>query len=907
MRAIWVSISVILLDQFTKLAIQFSNLSDSLSFVMGELALVVLKTSPIEQQHLLGAMQESRAWMLLAGILIFHTMLARWGSLYHFITFRTSLGLQLASGGTFSYLIDYVLRGSIPSSIELQMGEAFTLKAGPADLALVTGFALLLYILISGKTRLRSKITLLNTPPAALGLSVVPRGVDNIHIDAHLSPEFCRTTSKIINYLVNLLIETQGKGNKLVIPPYLLGPFQKSFLQLHQLALRKAKGMGEAQVVDLFYLSLIKFIHDEVSNSVAARIQHGKEHTNTIANQQSAKASYQKIESLSRHKEKVVTQVNKTIVEELVSGQMVNLRKGVRGFLGRKRSFALDAITTPLIIANGSDNDDVLFEHYLLFGRGKHQSNSFMQFDRVLDETLREYLPLLNESDETDKETDSISRDFDSSNTTAEVLSRPSVLMHPSNITILFDQEWARKKLSKSNLLKRWRKHRKFRTHLKFQDRLTKLVFQRLEKAGLVRWICATYEVKAYLRQNRSDVSPRGLISLIVECETPKELLQRVDVLTRTLKAPPKNEEVVTLWKRVRQQPRTILQKHFISFMNDFSRYRRDLLLLYKFNKAASEIVLQTDEKTLQTSRSNYTLYDFMLPSEETSRQSDIKSHIIIKADLRGSTEVTDKLTQLALNPATHFERHFFTPINQLIEEHGAEKVFIEGDAIILSLYNHGDIHQDHLIAARACALAAGILNAIANQNEELQCYGLPRLELGIGIAYADHPPRFLFDGNHQITISPAINRADRLSACTWSIRNWRERIDAPASNVEVYQPSDRTLGRGEKAQKELVYNLNGILIEPEIFETLQDELSPKRIKNTLADMQESELFAIKVPDLDGSTRSLVIRKAPVKVYDPDHQLDECPIVDNSYFYEVIYNEEIINSLRHNASKLTQK
>jgi hypothetical protein len=349
----------------------------------------------------------------------------------------------------------------------------------------------------------------------------------------------------------------------------------------------------------------------------------------------------------------------------------------------------------------------------------------------------------------------------------------------------------------------------------------------------------------------------------------------------------------------MRQNKDHLLRQHLAAFVSDFSRYRRDLQLLYKFHSASNQITLLSDDKAILTSRANFTLYEFLFPEEKKgNEQLAIRSHIIIKADLRGSTEVTDRLNQLALNPATHFDRNFFSPINEVINHFGAEKVFIEGDAIILILNDYAGAAQDNLIASRACALAANILRIVAKQNKELLCYGLPELELGIGVAYSNESPRFLFDGDHKITISPAINRADRLSACTWSVRNWRKKLGAPATHVEVYQPSDLALGHGEKAQKELVYNLNGILIEPAVFDLLQKELSPKRIVNKLPHKQDSQLFVIKVPDMGGTSSSLLIRQAPVKVYDPKYRLEECPVVEGRYFYEVIHDKKILDSLR---------
>ena len=57
-----------------------------------------------------------------------------------------------------------------------------------------------------------------------------------------------------------------------------------------------------------------------------------------------------------------------------------------------------------------------------------------------------------------------------------------------------------------------------------------------------------------------------------------------------------------------------------------------------------------------------------------------------MKADVRGSTTVTDELQNKGLNPASYFSTRFFNPINKILETYGAHKVFIEGDAIISEL-----------------------------------------------------------------------------------------------------------------------------------------------------------------------------------------------------------------------------
>jgi lipoprotein signal peptidase len=900
MRVIWISITIFLLDQLTKYAIQLNQLAESVPFAQGGLTLLIIKNSDITAQQLHAALLNSTSWMLLGGLIVIPLLILRWNTHFHFITFRTLLGLQLTAGGILSHAFDFILRGNAQSSMELRFFDTFSLKAGVADLALMGGFLLLIYVLLSGATRISSKLTLLRATPAKLDLSPLPRGVDNIHIDVLLSPEFCHNITTVVHRLVEAVIkEVLERKPRQTLSATLFIPLKKSFLTLHQDTLHKAKSSGEPPIIDLLYISLIKFVHLEVANSVATKVRLTKDsvqehHKRRLGDDKNRHY----METLFRQQDLIVAKVQQLILEGLIENKILHLDKGLKGFLGKSRSFAMDAIRSPLVTSNGPDIAAIQFSYYLLFGHGNYSAMSFLEIDRVLDDLLHDYLKLIPKDDSAEDR--SRQREFENDSTTAAILSRPSVLMHPANATILLDQQWSQGKIRKIDRFKQWRDYRTHRAHLRFQQRLTNSMVQGLKKAGLAQWIVAVYEAKAILNRTNPEANSGSLVTILLECDSKKELQQRLVQLFRGVITPAKNDEVVKRWETMQQQNDNLLRQHLAAFISDFSRYRRDLQLLYKFHNASNQIALLSDDKAIHTSRANFTLYEFLLPEEKKgNEQLAIRSHIIIKADLRGSTEVTDRLNQLALNPATHFDRNFFSPINEVISHFGAEKVFIEGDAIILILNDYAGSPQANLIASRACGLAANILRIVARQNKELSCYGLPELELGIGIAHSNESPRFLFDGDHKITISPAINRGDRLSACAWSVRNWRKKIGAPTTHVEVYQPSEQALGHGEKAQKELVYNLNGILIEAAVFELLQKELSPKRIVNKLPHKQESRLFAIKVPDVDGTSSSLLIRQAPVKIYDPEYTLDDCQPVEGRYFYEVIHDKKILDTLRN--------
>ena len=113
-------------------------------------------------------------------------------------------------------------------------------------------------------------------------------------------------------------------------------------------------------------------------------------------------------------------------------------------------------------------------------------------------------------------------------------------------------------------------------------------------------------------------------------------------------------------------------------------------------------------------------------------------SHTIIKADIRGSTDIVHRMKEKGLNPASYFSLNMFEPITQVLGEYGAFKVFIEGDAMILGIYERQDMPEGWYSIARACGLAVQILQIIHRYNVKNQQYHLPLLEIGIGITFAD-------------------------------------------------------------------------------------------------------------------------------------------------------------------------
>lgn len=255
------------------------------------------------------------------------------------------------------------------------------------------------------------------------------------------------------------------------------------------------------------------------------------------------------------------------------------------------------------------------------------------------------------------------------------------------------------------------------------------------------------------------------------------------------------------------------------------------------------------------------------------------------------------ELRNRGLNPASHFSLNFFTPLNELIEVYGAGKVFIEGDAVILSIMEHAEALEHQFDVARICGLAKRLLSMVQAQNDLCRKDGLPELELGIGLVFQDEPPMLLYDGNNQIMISSAIGKADRLSSCSWMLRKHRSQHgNTFYTNVDIYEIPEGDPLRGEKGEVHLRYNLNGIELDQPAFVKLQSEIALQRLDVDLpGDEEPTTIYTGRYPDLKGAMQRVVVREGRMRLLDKKHpKLGE---MTQSLFYEVVTNDVVLEKV----------
>jgi len=419
-----------------------------------------------------------------------------------------------------------------------------------------------------------------------------------------------------------------------------------------------------------------------------------------------------------------------------------------------------------------------------------------------------------------------------------------------------------------------------------------------LERAGVTRVLGMLYSLPT-LRTQLGAALPLSLVVDYADGRLNKRRLdQRLAELRSGLDTTSVQRGLDRVLTSLKQQERNQIDRLNARCLVDFLTLRRDLKLAYRTYEVLDGIRLRESEDETRLSRANRSLYSFKLRQEEGTGARRIKSHAVLKADVRGSTLITEELRARGLNPASHFSLNFFDPVNALLPEFDAEKLFVEGDAVILALYEYDQAGPGFAVS-RACGLARKIIQVVMQQNVVNRRNDLPELELGLGISYSEREPNFLYDEGHRIMISSAINQADRLSSSSGLLRRSGYQPSSPAFRVSMVRDTigDEREGPGRDL---LTFNVNGVkLDEPAYLKLLSelpfDELT--RIPLTQADGQL--LLASRSTD-DGRTHWLLLRRGPIM--DWDGYTIGAPEPDGRHYFELVVDEDLIRRARAGAS-----
>ena len=428
-----------------------------------------------------------------------------------------------------------------------------------------------------------------------------------------------------------------------------------------------------------------------------------------------------------------------------------------------------------------------------------------------------------------------------------------------------------------------------------FQEELFLRVERGLEQRGLLEPLLASMRLRKIYPDLGRRGSPKLLLDYLLGFRSRHEVIVTLDKLEEIPNLPAYQSHLARTRKELRQAPPLKRRRWLIQALEGYARLRRDLKLAWEAYRAMDCFRLLDSSEDLELSRANGLLQDFSPGIEEVEA---IRGHVIIKADLRGSTELIAGMNRSGINPATYFSRNLFAPVNTLLKTYGAEKVFLEGDAVILVILDHAG--RAGAAVARACGLAHELISLVNKRNRENRRRGLPELELGVGVAYEEAAPTYLFDEGRKITISPAIHRADRLSSSNLP-RDFlsalqQEKPDGWGVEVVMLEDSANPVSKGSELRR---YNVNGVELDAAAFARLKQEVAMKTLPAEKVGGYKGDHYHLgRFPDDSGKTRWLVLREAGIRHWN-GQKLFTREGTGAARFYEVVTSPELAKKIRH--------
>jgi len=738
----------------------------------------------------------------------------------------------------------------------------------------------------------------------SLRLDTFPMGMDNTRIDVRLEPKLTHAieTSVISSMARHMRTLQMPMSNDLLIQDGAASEtFHDVFNQLSNAVALRARQSSRREVYQLFILSVVKQIYLSVDRQLQD-CRDGFDMGSTVGELSGGDlvSRHEKLWRFSRHQPMLRYLVSRDLIDQLRSMEVVT-RKHRKSILALSWPVAEEMLFNPLLQLSDLSDEAAFIEVYpfLLL-----KPEMFRTFEQLVLDVLCRWLPDCPVRRLSPEQNDNLNalqlrRDKGDFPTYAQAEAYLRAVMSQSEYQRM-ESSWFDDPANLSWLTggdgergqpgfwsqKRWRE---------FQDNLLEELETSLQKNGILEMTFAS----ALLPDLYRSLGRKGALRLVYEYvlggRSKKELIpilqQFKDISDLDLYV----QRMNSVHKEIKHSDAAQRRAWLIKVLEGYASLRRDLKLAWELYRAMDLIRLLDKPKELALSRANALLQEFSL--QEGGQAPEVKGHVIIKADLRGSTELTTSMLREGLNPASYFSQNLFDPINSLLQTYGAEKVFVEGDAVILMLLEHANPPSQ--VVARACGLAYDIIDLVVKRNLESRQMGLPELELGVGIAYVPEAPCYLFDAGRKITISPAINRADRLSSCKerdfvgfGEDRPWGVEV------IEIEQTANGVSGNAGHCR----YNVNGIELDLPAFQHLAAEIVLKKIKASSFGKESGDHYYVgRFPDLSGKTRWQVVRHSAIKHWDGSKLT--CPSKNSgNSFYELVTDPEILNRTREKLS-----
>lgn len=720
-------------------------------------------------------------------------------------------------------------------------------------------------------------------------------GVDNVRYDVHLSSEFRKVTER---FIFELIIKHSDASQPFIINPEInwfreIAEFQRLCTEILTDGVNQAKAESEIQIDFLNQTALVKMFTDEIQNQYEEAIQHCK---NVIRKQEfshQAEATMmlrEELASIIQRKNQIIRKVGAELFEYFIEVQNdVNMLRTSN--FGNAAKLPEELFSNPILQSATQSDGFFMIENYALMGHRLEDPVNYISLIHILTEFLNHFSPPSPENLEA--AADDASEESPREYAAPQDSLVDGWLKHRENIDALFNCFESEANLKK---LRRCKADpgeiRALTKTLRLRKYLLRQIYRKLSKENMISGIVAAYLMKPVFERYCPPLSPQECLQYLVVPKARKNTLRKLKrfktYFGKTFPRWPLNRTI----RQINMTFRTARKKYLVRFLKDLSRYHRDMRNHQMIREAMDSINLTVDEKIINLSRENHCLYEFRLAHEEVIDKKPIIRHSVIKADVRGSSAIIEQMKSKNLNPASNFSLNFFDPISKILSPYGAVKIFIEGDAVILSIFEYEDAPGRWYCVSRACGLAIRMLMIVKKYNRINRKKGLPALEIGVGIGFSNAPPTFFYDEETQIMISPAITEADRLSRCDKALRRHLSKENPPFSVYEL-QPDVNAETALLFNARTIRYNVKGIQLSAQAFKKLSKEIHLKRLECEIPELSKDPLilYTGKFPTFSGNFQRLIIREAPI----PRVSLKDLSVMGqtDSTYYEVCTNHAL--------------
>lgn len=736
---------------------------------------------------------------------------------------------------------------------------------------------------------------------AGFSIDQLVPGVDNIRYDVLISSVFINETRKLVYQLMSYHagVEKKGVGSSSGGWSIEVENYKQIYKELMLDAINNAKLSKRISVVFLAQSAMLKILLDEISTQFDILINQFKKtvHQTNLSifdytNPEESIDYGGGLRKIHLDRDTIEQKVCKEICGFWAEIEQNDIKPMFEAIFGDGSKLFENLLNNPILHSQHYDNVFIMLDEYdLCLGRRANDPDKYEKLIFLVHQILstiglkdsvpspakleQRLSPLIEDKEDV----------LNNRQAYTERIER--IIQNPENMDLLFN--WQRTKANYKNSKKQKATHDeliKLKKLIKNEKKLLHYLYKKFKRKGLIEIISASYEMQPEHLKYCPPFNPHQIVQYLVSSKSRKIIKKR---LKRMNKDYGQNISLRPLNKKIKVLQNITASRHkafLLRFIKAFSRYHRDVCNFRLIQECMEQVNIAVDDKIINLSRANNTLYQFLLPQERPPEKATITNHVVIKADVRGSTDITHRMIERGLNPASFFSLNFFDPISEILSEYDAIKNFIEGDAVILSIFEYENAPAGWFSVSKACCIALNILMIIKRYNEKSEKFQLPILELGIGISYSNSVPTFLFDRDNRIMISSAINQADRLSRCSKSgLQFFADKNNL--FNIYVFQAIDDEIINDSTDDVFMRYNINGIELNEKGFEKLSNEIDLKPLQGSFDDIinVKSNFYTGKLPTKSGYYQRLLIRESQIPIIDP--ATFEIKSISSHKYYEV--------------------